>query len=98
MLAELGVGGAVGLALLVLAVIAAGVSPRGRPTLTADDPGLRVAALGVFTAWLAATSVDWLYDFPGLTAMALLAAAVLLAPGLGSSQHRRWMFTTGSRG
>ncbi len=98
MLAELGVGGAIGLALFVLSVLAAGGSPRGRPTLTTDDPGLRVAALGVFTAWLAATSVDWLYDFPGLTAMALLAAAVLLAPELGSSQHRRWIFTTRSRG
>jgi len=34
----------------------------------------------MFTAWLAATSVDWLYNIPGLTGMAMLAAAVLLAP------------------
>jgi tetratricopeptide (TPR) repeat protein len=41
---------------------------------------LKVAALGMFGAWLAATSVDWLYDIPGLACMAMLAAAVLVVP------------------
>lgn len=82
MLAELGVGGALGLALLLVGVLGAGVS--GRRTLAGTDPGLRIAALGVFTAWLAATSVDWLYDIPGLTGMALLAAAILVAPAAAS--------------
>ena len=34
----------------------------------------------MFTAWLAATSVDWLYDIPGLAGMAMLAASILVAP------------------
>jgi hypothetical protein len=78
MLAELGVGGGLALVLLLAGVLGAGLA--GRSTLAGADPGVRVAALGVFTAWLAATSVDWLYDIPGLTGMALLAGAILVAP------------------
>jgi tetratricopeptide (TPR) repeat protein len=78
-LAELGVGGAIGLVLFVAPVLGAGLTRR-RTTLAATDPALRVAALGMFTAWLAATSVDWLYSIPGLAGMAMLAAAVLVAP------------------
>ncbi|MDE3132092.1 MAG: O-antigen ligase family protein [Acidobacteriota bacterium] len=81
MLAELGVGGAIGLALFVGAVLAAGLTRR-RTTLAGSDAALRVAALGMFAAWLAATSVDWLYDIPGLAGMAMLAAAVLVAPAV----------------
>ncbi len=88
MLAELGVGGALGLGLLLAGVLGAGVlgggvpgaGVKGRRTLAGGDPAVRIAALGVFTAWLAATSVDWLYDIPGLTGMALLAATILVAP------------------
>jgi hypothetical protein len=78
LLAELGVGGAIGLLLLVAPVLIAGFtrSSRRRP---GADTALTTAALGMFTAWLAGTSVDWLYDIPGLTGMAMLAAAVLLA-------------------
>ncbi len=79
MLAELGVGGAIGLALLLWGVFAAGLTRR-RSTLAGGDAALKVAALGLFTAWLAGTSVDWLYDIPGLACMAMLAAAVLVAP------------------
>jgi predicted Zn-dependent protease len=32
----------------------------------------------MFVAWLTATSFDWLYDIPGLTGMAILAAAILV--------------------
>lgn len=79
MLAELGIGGAVGLGLLVAGVLAAALTRR-RHTLAGDDAPLKIAALGMFAAWLAATSVDWLYDIPGLACMAMLAAAVLVAP------------------
>jgi hypothetical protein len=79
MLAELGIGGAIGLALFLVSVLGAGVTRRRR-TLASGDPALKIAALGMFTAWLAATSVDWLYDIPGLAGMAMLAAAVLVAP------------------
>jgi tetratricopeptide (TPR) repeat protein len=68
------------LALIVLcgAIIAAGLARRG--TLASADPLVKVGALGMFTAWLTATSVDWLYDFPGLTGAAVLAGALLVAP------------------
>jgi O-antigen ligase len=85
MLAELGIGGGVGLALFLVAVLAAGLT-RGRTTLAGEDAPLKVAALGMFTAWLAATSVDWLYDIPGLACMAMLAAAVLVAPAPASAE------------
>jgi hypothetical protein len=78
MLAELGIGG-VALLLIFLGAIGWGAGSR-RLTLSSQDPGLRVAATGIFVAWIAGTSVDWLYDIPGLTITALLAAGVLLAP------------------
>jgi hypothetical protein len=40
--------------------------------------GVTVAALGMLAVWLAQTSVDWLHLIPGLTGVALGAAAVLL--------------------
>ncbi len=79
MLAELGIGGAIGLILFLAPVLGAGLLPR-RTTLAGRDPGTKIAALGMFTAWLAATSVDWLYDIPGLAGMAMLAASILVAP------------------
>ena len=84
MLAELGIGGAVGLGLLVAGVLAAGVDATQDSRSPASDAPLKIAALGMFTAWLAATSVDWLYDIPGLAGMAMLAAAVLVAPAPAS--------------
>jgi tetratricopeptide (TPR) repeat protein len=39
-----------------------------------------VAAGGAFVAWLAHTSVDWLHNIPGVTGVALCAAAALVAP------------------
>jgi O-Antigen ligase/Tetratricopeptide repeat len=79
MVAELGVGGGIGLMLFLVAVLAAALTRR-RTTLAGSDAPLKIAALGMFTAWLAATSVDWLYDIPGLACMAILAAAVLVVP------------------
>jgi len=79
MLAELGIGGGIGLALFLVAVLAAALTRR-RATLAGSDAPLKIAALGMFAAWLAATSVDWLYDIPGLACMAMLAAAVLVVP------------------
>jgi hypothetical protein len=87
MLAELGVGGATGLTLFLVPVLGAGVDRRrATSTLANGDPGLKIAALGMFTAWLAATSVDWLYDIPGLAGMAMLSAAVLVAPAPRDAQ------------
>jgi UDP-GlcNAc:undecaprenyl-phosphate GlcNAc-1-phosphate transferase len=41
---------------------------------------LMTAALGVFTAWFVQASFDWMHLLPGLTAVALAAAAVLVWP------------------
>lgn len=84
-LAELGiVGGLLFAAALVL--IAAGTWRRIRDGGRAP---LVVAGLGVTTAWLVHTSVDWMHLLPGLTGVALLGAAVLLRPAERSADEQR---------
>ena len=79
----LGDGGLVGAILLgaFLVAVFAGAWRRSRE-LRLGEPGvgLLVAAIGVFVVWLAQTSVDWLHLIPGLTGIALGAAAILLLP------------------
>ncbi|MBA2506264.1 MAG: O-antigen ligase family protein [Thermoleophilaceae bacterium] len=41
--------------------------------------GVLVASGGIFLMWLAHTSVDWLHVIPGVTGMAIAAAAVILS-------------------
>jgi O-Antigen ligase len=77
-LAELGVLGFVTLVLLCGGVIGAGLSRRG--TLASEDPLIKVAAMGMFVAWLVSTSVDWPYDIPGIAGMAFVAAGLLVVP------------------
>jgi hypothetical protein len=79
-LAELGIVGALGLAVFLGAVFGGlwRTARRGRRAL--DRRMLAVAGGGAFTAWLAHTSVDWLHNLPGVTGVALCAAAALLAP------------------
>jgi len=75
-LAELGIAGGL-LFAAALIVIAAGAWRRihagGRAPVV-------VAGLGVVSAWLVHTSVDWMHLLPGLTGVALLGAAALLRP------------------
>jgi len=77
-LSELGVVGA-----LLLACFLGGIGwgiARMRPT-AARSPlsrALMVGAVGAVVAWLAQTSVDWMHLLPGLTAIAVAAAAVLV--------------------
>jgi tetratricopeptide (TPR) repeat protein len=56
---------------------------------------VKVAATGMFVAWLAHTSVDWVYDIPGLTGMAMVSAALLVLPArrqrAGVTRTRRGM-------
>jgi hypothetical protein len=77
-LAELGLLGAAALALFLGAVFT-GVA-RGARHARSDsrERGLVVAAGGTFVAWVFQASVDWIWLFPGVTAIALCAAAVLL--------------------
>jgi hypothetical protein len=99
MAAELGVGGIVALVLFCGGVLYAGVVRRG--TIASRDRFIKVAALGMFAAWLAATSVDWLYDIPGLAGMAVVAAGLLVvrtAPDVeagGRNRTRRGALVVG---
>ena len=80
LLAELGIPGLLALLAFVGAVFA-GLWRTARRGVA--SPGRRVAAVaagGAFSAWLAHTSVDWLHLLPGVTGIALCAAAALLAP------------------
>jgi O-Antigen ligase len=88
-LSELGVVGGLALLAFVGAVLAGlwRIARRGRQLL-----GLRmvaVAAGGAFVAWLMHTSVDWLHIIPGVTGVALCAAAALLAPWSRRPPERR---------
>jgi hypothetical protein len=77
----LGDTGLVGAALLgaFLVAVFLGVWRRSREArLSEPGVGLTVAAIGIFVVWLAQTSVDWLHLIPGLTGIALGAAAILL--------------------
>jgi hypothetical protein len=80
LLSEEGIIGLLALAVFVAAVLGGlwRMARRGR-----NSPGramLAVAAGGAFVAWLGHTSVDWLHNLPGVTGVALCAAAALLAP------------------
>lgn len=84
MLAELGLVGGFLLAIFVFGVLLGWVrtARAGR-----TDPGARTLALaggGAFLGWLAHTSVDWHHLVPGLTGIALCAAAGLVMPPPGA--------------
>ena len=95
-LAELGLVGAVLLAAF-LAVVAAGFVRTARAAVRRQTARtVAVAAGGVFAGWLIQTSADWLHLLPGLTAIALAAAAALLVrPGrvVAASWGRRRIVT-----
>ena len=78
MAAELGVGGIIALVLLCGAILAACFARRG--TLASGDRLVKVAAAGMFVAFLIDTSVDWTYDIPGLAGAAIMAGALLVLP------------------
>jgi UDP-GlcNAc:undecaprenyl-phosphate/decaprenyl-phosphate GlcNAc-1-phosphate transferase len=79
-LAELGVVGGLGILSLAAAVLF-GLRRRFRGARpSAMDAGLAVAAGGIFLTWFVHTSVDWLHLLPGVTGVALGAAAVLVGP------------------
>jgi hypothetical protein len=83
-LSELGLGGVLLLGCFLAGVFWGAVRMRRR---TAGSPlrlALLTGGLGVFTAWLVQASVDWMHLLPGLTAIALAAAATLIWPRSGS--------------
>ncbi len=79
-LGEIGLIGALALAAFLAAVFL-GLWRRARVARRSGAAaGLTVATGGMFIVWLAQTSVDWLHLIPGLSGIALGAAAVLLLP------------------
>jgi O-Antigen ligase len=79
-LSELGLVGA-----LLLAGFIAGIAwgaARMRPAArsSAVTRSLMVGAVGAFVAWLVQASVDWMQLLPGLTAIAIVSAAVMVRP------------------
>lgn len=69
-------------ALVFLGAVGRALAARGDPTAVT----VGVAATGTFVVWLAQTSVDWLHLIPGITGIALGAAAVLLIPDRGPGE------------
>jgi len=84
LLGELGIVGVLGLLLLVGGVLW-GASRASRRL----DGWVVVGATGVFLAWLAHTSVDWLHNIAGLTGIALVAAGVVLTSPEPSGERPR---------
>ncbi len=77
-LSETGLVGA-GLLLIFLLGIALGARRTARAAREDDlARATSVAAVGGLTVWLAHTSVDWMHLLPGVTAVALLLATILL--------------------
>jgi hypothetical protein len=88
MLSELGLVGGVALLAFLLSA-GAGLWAHARRSRENDlDRVVAVAAGGALIAWLAHTSVDWLHITPGITGMALVAAAVLVSPWVTPSRAR----------
>jgi hypothetical protein len=79
-LSELGLLGALLLACVLAGVLLGALRMHGRARRSRLRRGLLVGASGTFAAWLVQTSVDWMHLLPGLTAIALAAAAVLVWP------------------
>jgi O-Antigen ligase len=79
-LSELGLVGTLLLVCLIAGVFWGAVRMRRGATRSPLRLGLLTAGLGVFTAWLVQASVDWMHLLPGVTAIALAAAAVLIWP------------------
>jgi tetratricopeptide (TPR) repeat protein len=79
-LAELGLVGMLFLLLFVGAVLAGLWRQSRRARRLPERRVVAVAAGGAFVAWLAHTSVDWLHNLPGVTGVALCAAAALVSP------------------
>jgi tetratricopeptide (TPR) repeat protein len=77
-LGDLGLLGAALLLVTMCAVLMAAVRRRREARESGTERALLAAGVGTVVAWGAQTSVDWMHLLPGLTAAALIGAAVLL--------------------
>jgi UDP-GlcNAc:undecaprenyl-phosphate GlcNAc-1-phosphate transferase len=90
-LGELGIVGGLALAAFLGVVISAFARQARLSRRPGSDRTIVVAAGGVFLVWLVHTSFDWLHLLPGVTGLALSAAAVLVAlPGQGARPAGVW--------
>jgi UDP-N-acetylmuramyl pentapeptide phosphotransferase/UDP-N-acetylglucosamine-1-phosphate transferase len=76
-LAELGLVGGALVACFIVGLVLGAVRMRSAAAASPLAATLMVGAVGVVTAWLVQTSVDWIHLMPGLTGVALAMAAVL---------------------
>ncbi|HWY89569.1 MAG TPA: O-antigen ligase family protein [Solirubrobacteraceae bacterium] len=79
-LSELGIVGALLLASFVVGIAWGALRMRIPAARSPLARALMVGALGAMSTWLVQTSVDWMHLLPGLTAVALVGAAVLVRP------------------
>ncbi len=79
-LSELGIVGALLLAGFVVGIAWGALLMRSPAARSPLARALMVGGLGAFSAWLVQASVDWMHLLPGLTAIALVGAAVLIRP------------------
>jgi UDP-GlcNAc:undecaprenyl-phosphate GlcNAc-1-phosphate transferase len=79
-LSDVGIVGLLLLAGFIAAPFWGAVRMRAGARRSPLRQALMTGALGVFTAWLVQASVDWMHLLPGLSVIALAAAAVLVWP------------------
>ena len=79
-ISELGIVGAMLLALFLAGVAWGAVRMRRAASRSSLSRALMVGSVGAFVAWLVQTSVDWMHLLPGLSAIALAGVAVLVRP------------------
>jgi hypothetical protein len=79
-LSELGLVGTLLLAGSIAGVLWGAVRMRRQAARAPLQRSLMAGGLGAFVAWLAQTSVDWIHLLPGLTAIAVAGATVLVMP------------------
>jgi UDP-GlcNAc:undecaprenyl-phosphate/decaprenyl-phosphate GlcNAc-1-phosphate transferase len=77
-LSELGLIGMIFLATIVVGIGWGAWRLAGAVRHAPDLRPVAVASIGVTSAWLAHTSVDWLHLLPGVTGIALAAVAILV--------------------
>jgi hypothetical protein len=91
MLSELGVPGLLLLAVFLVAAALAGLRSR---RLGPGAAALVAGSLAAAVQWLVQASVDWIWNYPGVTAPAVFllgaaAAPALLSPGAGRARRAR---------
>ena len=80
-LSELGVLGALVLALIVAGVFLGALQMRRAARASVNARTAAVVSIGMVVAWFVDTSGDWMHLLPGVTAVALAAIAVLCREG-----------------